>query len=169
MARFEAQVWVSGEHPYQTEINAANVFQARKNIARREGVEEKCVNRVFEVKEETSSSSSSSSSSGSGIELDNAGAVGLVGLAVGAFVFFTFTPWILMLIGGAGGAFIAEKVTGQSIEEYNENEEGGSNTKAAIVLVLSLILGGVGFVKGTEIKKGFDAPSDTPSQVQKAN
>ena len=63
MARFEAQLWVSGQHPYQAEINAANVFQARKNIARREGVEEKYVNRVFIVQEQTSSSSSSSSSS----------------------------------------------------------------------------------------------------------
>jgi hypothetical protein len=62
MARFEAQVWVSGQHPYQAEINAANVFQARKNIARREGVDEKYVNRVFQVQEQTSSSSSSSSS-----------------------------------------------------------------------------------------------------------
>ena len=63
MARFEAQVWVSGQHPYQAEINAANVFQAKKNIARREGVEEKYVNRVFQVQEQKSSSSSSSSSS----------------------------------------------------------------------------------------------------------
>ena len=66
MARFEAQLWVSGQHPYQAEINAANVFQARKNIARREGVEEKYVNRVFEVQEQTSSSSSSSSLFSSG-------------------------------------------------------------------------------------------------------
>tara|TARA_R110000868_G_scaffold397265_1_gene669876 strand:+ start:716 stop:1033 length:318 start_codon:yes stop_codon:yes gene_type:complete len=62
MARFEAQVWVSGEIPYQAEINAANVFQARKNIARREGVDEKYVNRVFQVQEQKSSSSESFSS-----------------------------------------------------------------------------------------------------------
>ena len=66
MAIFEAQVWVSGELPYQAEINASNVFQARKNIARREGVEEKYVNRVFQVQEQTSSSSSSSSLFSSG-------------------------------------------------------------------------------------------------------
>jgi hypothetical protein len=66
MARFNAQIWVSGQHPYQAEINAANAFQAKKNIARREGVEEKYVNRVFQVQEQTSSSTSSSSSFGSG-------------------------------------------------------------------------------------------------------
>ena len=77
MARFEAQVWVSGELPYQAEINASNVFQARKNIARREGVEEKYVNRVFQVQEQTSSSSSSSSLFSSGGS--SSGGVWLVG------------------------------------------------------------------------------------------
>ena len=86
MARFEAQVWVSGELPYQAEINAANVFQARKNIARREGVDEKYVNRVFEIREQSSSSSSSSSSFSSG-ESSTGGAL-LVGglLLLGAIV-----------------------------------------------------------------------------------
>ena len=86
MARFEAQVWVSGELPYQAEINASNVFQARKNIARREGVDEKYVNRVFEIREQSSSSSSSSSSFSSG-ESSTGGAL-LVGglLLIGAIV-----------------------------------------------------------------------------------
>jgi hypothetical protein len=79
MARFEAQVWVSGQHPYQAEINAANVFQAKKNIARREGVEEKYVNRVFQVQEQTSSSISSSSLFGSG-ESSTGGALLVGGL-----------------------------------------------------------------------------------------
>jgi hypothetical protein len=80
MARFEAQVWVSGELPYQAEINAANVFQARKNIARREGVDEKYVNRVFEIREQSSSSSSSSSSSFSSGESSTGGAFLVGGL-----------------------------------------------------------------------------------------
>ena len=84
MSLFEAQVWVSGELPYQAEINASNVFQARKNIARREGVDEKYVNRVFEIREQSSSSSSSSFSSG---ESSTGGAL-LVGglLLIGAIV-----------------------------------------------------------------------------------
>ena len=48
MPRFEAQVWVSGEHPYQVETNAANVFAAKEIIARREGVKEHEVQRVFQ-------------------------------------------------------------------------------------------------------------------------
>ena len=58
MARYEAQVWVSGEHPYQCEINAANIFAARKNIARRVGVKEHEVNRIFEMHDDDTSSSS---------------------------------------------------------------------------------------------------------------
>ena len=49
MPRFEAQIWVDGELPYQTETNAANVFAAKNIIARREGVEEHQVQRVFQI------------------------------------------------------------------------------------------------------------------------
>ena len=45
-------------------INAANVFDARRNIARREGVKEHEVNRVFVLRDDNETSSSSSSSGG---------------------------------------------------------------------------------------------------------
>ena len=88
MARYEAQVWVSGEHPYQCEINAANIFAARKNIARREGVEEHEVNRIFEVRDDDTSSSSSSSSS----SMDMGGSAAILGilLAIGAIVAYWY-------------------------------------------------------------------------------
>ena len=88
MARYEAQVWVSGEHPYQCEINAANIFAARKNIARREGVEEHEVNRIFEVRDDDTSSSSSSSSS----SMDMGGSAVILGIlfAIGAIVAYWY-------------------------------------------------------------------------------
>ena len=88
MARYEAQVWVSGEHPYQCEINAANIFAARKNIARREGVEEHEVNRIFEMRDDDTSSSSSSSSS----SMDIGGSAAILGilLAIGAIVAYWY-------------------------------------------------------------------------------
>ena len=91
MARYEAQVWVSGDHPYQCEINAANIFAARKNIARREGVEEHEVNRIFEVRDDDTSSSSSSSSS----SMDIGGSAAILGilLAIGAIV----ADWYIVL------------------------------------------------------------------------
>ena len=89
MARFEAQVWVSGELPYQAEINASNVFQARKNIARREGVDEKYVNNVSQVREQTSSSSSSFSSGNS------EGMVWLLG--IGFVLYLLVTYWYIAI------------------------------------------------------------------------
>jgi len=91
MALFEAQVWVSGQHPYQAEIDAANVFQARKNIARREGVDEKYVNRVVQVQEQTSSSSSSSFSSGGS---STGGALFIAGLLILGLI---ITYWYIFI------------------------------------------------------------------------
>ena len=91
MARFEAQVWVSGELPYQAEINASNVFQARKNIARREGVDEKYVNRVVQVQEQTSSSSSPSFSSGGS---STGGALFIAGLLILGLI---ITYWYIFI------------------------------------------------------------------------
>jgi len=103
-------------------------------------------------------------SSGSGVG-DVGGTVGLIGLVAAAWAFVSFTPWILMGLGGAAGLWIGEKVTGQSVEEYTSRDDNKGHTKAAIVLALTLLAGGFGFVKGDEIKKGFDAP-DAPVEVK---
>jgi hypothetical protein len=71
-----------------------------------------------------------------------------------------------MGLGGAFGTWVGEQVTGQSIEEYNERDDGLGNKRASVVVALALILGGIGFVKGDEIKKGFDADS-VPAEVKK--
>jgi hypothetical protein len=106
-----------------------------------------------------------SSNSNSGDSEGNLGAaVGLVGLIAAGWAFMTFTPWILMGLGGAGAAWIGQKVTGQTIEEYNEREDGKGNKRIAFVLIMTLLAGGFGFIKGDEIKKGFDAPN-VPAEV----
>ena len=96
MPRFEAQVWVSGEHPYQVETNAANVFAAKEIIARREGVEEHEVQRVFQINEDSSSSSDSGEYSGGG-DFDLGGIAALCLFILGAWIFVTFWPIILVL------------------------------------------------------------------------
>jgi hypothetical protein len=111
------------------------------------------------------SNSNSSSSSGVG---DIGGTVGLIGLVAAGWAFVSFTPWILMGLGGALGTWIGEKVTGQSVEEYTQLDDDSGHSKAAIVLALALLLGGVGFVKGDEIKKSFDTP-DAPAQVKQTS
>ena len=67
MTRFTAQVWASGDHPYDTEVNAPNIFQAKRQIARREGVEEHEVNRVFEIRDNDTSSSNNSNTNVGGL------------------------------------------------------------------------------------------------------
>ena len=151
MPRFTAQVWVSGDHPYDCEINAANVFQARKNIARREGVDESDVNRVFLIDDDDHSSNNSSSGH---IDIGSWGGIAVA--AVVLWLLIEFTPWILMFGMGATGVWIGEKVTGQSIEEYANSDDDTGHGAIAVVLALSLILGGLGFVKGNEIKQSIN-------------
>jgi len=116
------------------------------------------VRNLRQVSRNSGSESSSESSVGA--------AIALVGLIAAGWAFVSFTPWILMGLGGAAGTWIGQKVTGQTIEEYNERDDGLGNKRAAAVVALALLLGGIGFVKGDEIKKGFDAPS-VPAEVNK--
>ena len=160
MPRFTAQVWVSGDHPYDAEINAQNVFQARKNIARREGVSENDVNRVFLVEEDEHHQSSSS-----GGDIDIGGAGAIAGLAIVLWLLIEFTPWILMFGLGAAGAWIGEQFTRQSIEEYAESDNDTGHGAISVVLILSLVLGGLGFVKGHDFQQSFK--NDDTVEVQK--
>jgi len=161
MATWKADVFVNSRvGRITTEVQASTFQGAKEQIYAKHGDVQQIVN-LREVR------SRDSSSSGSGVDFSGAGGIGLIGLLIVGWAFVSFTPWILMGLGGAAGAWIGEKITGQSIEEYNEREDDLGHSKAAIVLALSLLLGGIGFVKGDEIKKGFDAP-DAPAQVQSA-
>jgi hypothetical protein len=152
MTRYTAQVWVSGDHPYDAEINAANVFQARRNIARREGVKEHEVNRVFEIHEEEVTSSSNNMSAP-----DVGGSMGLLMLGGAGVLLFMFTPWVLMFLGGATGTWIGEKVT--------RTDVGEARGKAgAILLTLIMLGGGFGFVKGHEFQQ-YMQETTTEEQV----
>lgn len=140
---------------YSVTVEAGASYVAKQEI-------ERLYNPIFIRNLHQVRNSSSSSSSND----DGNGGVALVALLGGAWLFYMFTPWILMLLGGAAATWIGEKVTGQTIEEYNEREDGKGHKRIAFVLILTLLAGGVGFVKGEEIKKGFDAPTDTPAQVK---
>ena len=94
--------------------------------------------------------------SGNGVSVpDVGGSIGVLVLAIGAILLFMFTPWILMLGGGAAGAWIGEKVTRTSIDE--------ARGKAGAILITLIILGGgFGFVKGHEFQTYIN--SDTPTE-----
>lgn len=155
MATWRAECWLGSNAGRQTlEVEAETSNGAIEQLKRVYGAE-----NISNVRKVSTASGNSSSLA------DIGGTGALIGLALCAWAFVSFTPWILMLLGGSVGTWIGEKVTSQSVEEYTDNENG-DNKKAAIVLILALLLGGFGFVKGDEIKKGFDVPS-APTQIQK--
>ena len=157
MATYRAKCWLGSASGYQElEVQSNTLYGAKEQFQRIYGAEQ--IINLREVRGE--------STSGSGIG-DVGGTVGLIGLVALCWAFMSFTPWILMGLGGAFGTWVGEKVTGQSIEEYNERDDGLGNKRAVAVVALALILGGIGFVKGDQIKKGFDAPS-VPAEVKKS-
>ncbi len=156
MATYKADIkTTSSGSIYSVTVEAGASYVAREEI-------ERLYNPIFIRNLRQVSSNSSSSGSGIG---DVSGTVGLIGLVAAAWAFVSFTPWILMGLGGAAGLWIGEKVTGQSVEEYTSRDDNKGHTQAAIVLAMTLLLGGIGFVKGDEMKKGFDAP-DAPVEVK---
>jgi hypothetical protein len=157
MATYRAKCWLGSASGYQElEVQSNTLYGAKEQFERIYGAEQ-----IINLREVRGDSNSSGSS------LDFGGTVGLIGLVVAGWAFISFTPWILMGLGGATGTWIGQKVTGQSLEEYNERDDGSGNKRAAVVVALALILGGIGFVKGDDLKKSFDAP-DAPAQVQQA-
>jgi hypothetical protein len=156
MATWKGKCWLGSSSGYQElEVQSSTLYGAKEQFKRIYGAEQ-----VYDIREVRGESNSSGSS------VDFVGTVGLIGLVALGWAFVSFTPWILMGLGGAFGTWVGEQVTGQSIEEYNERDDGLGNKRAAVVVALALILGGIGFVKGDEIKKGFDAPN-APAEVKK--
>jgi len=159
MATWRADVFVnSNVGRISTEVQASTFQGAKEQIYAKHGDVQQIVN-LRQVSRNSSSTSGDSNSSSVG------GTVALIGLIAAGWAFMSFTPWVLMGLGGAFGTWVGEKVTRQSLEEYNERGDDSGHSKAAIVLALALVLGGLGFVKGDQIKKGFDAP-DAPAQVK---
>lgn len=159
MATWKADVFVNSQVGRITTQVESSTFQgAQQQIYAKHGD----VQQITNLRQVRNSSSSGSSNSS-----DVGGTVALVALVAAGWAFVSFTPWILMGIGGAFGTWIGQLATGQTVEKYVDSPSDSGHTKATITLALALFLGGVGFVKGVDIKKGFDAP-DTPAQVQQS-
>ena len=119
----------------------------------------------------SSYSSGGSSYSGGGNSMDAETAGGLILLLGAAWAFFTFTPWILMLLYGPGSAWVTEKMTGQSIDEYNntQNPTDNQHKKALAVVLSAVIFGGAGFIQGSNIQKDWEVESKQPKTEQVQN
>jgi hypothetical protein len=77
---------------------------------------------------------------------------------LGTFILFAlFTPWVLMGFGGAIGWWFGEKVTGMKGIDYAGSPEYYELKNSAIILALSLLAGGFGFVQGDNLQKEFNS------------
>lgn len=112
----------------------------------------------------------SSSSSSSGPSMDMGTSMGLLVLLGGLWAFFTWTPWILMLVYGMGSTWLAEKATGQSIAEYGESQEDdqpdSAHKKALAVILSAVIFGGAGFIHGSNLQRDWEVENNNQPKVE---
>ena len=155
MTAYKFRIMPTGQPYYETQGTGINWGVAKTNVARREGVSDHQVVYIGDVKEKKYPSDYPTP------EINSS--AGMVGLIMGACVLYAFTPQILMIAGGAAGVWVAQKLTGQTMHEYNERKDNRGHGSAAVILAAALVFGGVGFVQGDALKKGFDAPSDSSS------
>lgn len=149
MATWEGEAWLgsaSGRQKVRVQSNTS--YGAKEQMVRIYGADPNNIVNIRQVRDEPSGFSSGGSTEGYGIWI----------CILGAFILFAiFTPWVLMTLFGGIGWWIGEKITGMSAEEYIERKDDTGHKRAALILALSLILGGVGFVQGDKIQKDFDS------------
>lgn len=152
MATYEADVWLgqsSGRQKVQVESNT--LHGAKEQIILR--YQSSDIRNLHEVGvDELGFSTSDSSGSGAWV-----GVIGIFGLG---WLFMTFTPWVLMILGGASACWITQKITGLDLEDYEDE-----HIRALLIVTLTLVAGGYGFVKGNEIKQEFEAEQNAAKVV----
>ena len=91
------------------------------------------------------------------------GLIVLLGLLWAAF---TFLPWVLMFAGGTAAVWIGQLLTGQTVDEYTSIDDPTNNEtiRFLIVLILSITVGGWGFVQGTLWQR--EVQTDTTPKVE---
>lgn len=156
MALYRAEIKVSPTGTFfPVEVESGASYTAKEAIQH--------IYQPLSIKNLRQVSRSSSSSSDGDFSIAATG--GLIGIAFILWLFATYTPLVLMAIGGSFGTWISEKITGQSVFEYGERNDDSGHGKFLIVLATALILGGYGFVKGVEVQKALNTPL---SQIQQA-
>lgn len=156
--RWTAECWLGSKSGYvDIEVNASTFGGAKEQLENVYGATQ--IRNLREIKK-------NSSSSGDSVDLGTAG--GAVVLLGGLWLFITFMPWFLMGAFGAGSAFLVEKMTGFSIEDYVKEEKSSDedHKKALAIILTSLILGGYGFVQGSIWQKEFNKDTNNQPKVE---
>lgn len=145
MATWEGQAWLGSASGRQTVRVQSNTFHgAKEQIQQIYGTDD--VHNLREVRGGGDGVSFGGSTDGYGVWI----------CILGAFILFAmFTPWVMMTLFGGAGWWVGEKITGMKAEEYIERKDDTGHKQAALILALSLILGGVGFYQGDKIQKDY--------------
>lgn len=154
MATWKADVFVNSKvGQISTTVQAATFSGAQQQIYAKHGDVQQIVN-LREV------------GSGESFSVGDIGGTWSLILLCGAFwALFTWTPWVLMGLGGAAGTWFGEKVTRTSISEINDNSGPGKDRATMIILILMLLGGGVGFIQGNNFQQEWN--NETPTEVRK--
>ena len=147
MATWTAKCWMGSDSGYQDyQVKASTIQGAKRQLQEIYGAEQ--IINLQEVRDNNSGVGFSGNTDGYGIWI----------CIIGTFILFAiFTPWVLMGFGGAIGWWFGEKVTGMKGIDYAESPDDSGHGKAAIILALSLLAGGFGFVQGDNLQKEFNS------------
>lgn len=141
MARWRAYCRLGqSEGSHWLEVDANTSAGAAQLFKRIYGAE-----RVQDIREVRSNSDGSSSSSSNEHVW--------FGLLVLAILFVMFMPWITSIAGGAFGAWTSGKILGKNL---NDAMDENKDKIVGLILLTSIIFGGVGYVKGTQWQKEFN-------------
>lgn len=155
MPQYSGDVWMGSDVGRQTVTVSSNTaYGAKRIMAEMYNADE---NNIYNVRQV----SGGGSSGGTSIE----GGGWLIGLFGILALWYFFAPWIAMLAGGAGATWVAEKMCGTSLEGACDND---NNKAVAIILASALIVGGVGFVKGSQWHQEMHTEETVPAKVQNA-
>ncbi len=138
--RWTAKCWMGTQSGYvDIEVGASSMNGAKEQLQTIYGAQQ--IVNLREIR----------SGGGSSVSMPSGGSVWFVGLLGSAALFLYFTPWVLMVVYGGLATWVGEKVTGQTLAEYGdeENETEEQSKKALITAAAALLFGGIGFIHGT--------------------
>jgi hypothetical protein len=147
--RWTAKCWMGSKSGYvDIEVNASTSGGAKEQLQNVYGAQQ-----IINLREVSSSSLGSSG-------ISSSGSVWLIGLLGVGGLFLYFTPWILMVLYGAGATWISEKFTGMSMEEYADTDDeetaDSDHMKALATVGAAILFGGIGFIHGTSLNNDFN-------------
>ena len=152
MARYRAKCWLGSSSGYQDlEVSANTRNGANEQLKNIYGAQQ-----IINLREVHGDGSS-------GFSVGTSGSVAIIGLVGAAAVWVYLTPWIMMTACGAAGTWIAQKLTGTTLEDACDTDD---NKAMVIILGAALLLGGYGFIQG-EVWHRDMMKTPTTEQVKK--